>query len=110
TGTAHNINAFIVHRDRVISSPLWESFTWFYICVVAFSVGGLIVASERWHGVFTGDNDLNKPQASHSRAAPRVGGLAVVARRLAGLLVLGPSHMTLTWLWPVLFISLLAVF
>ncbi|MFJ1301789.1 glycosyltransferase [Pseudomonadota bacterium AL_CKDN230030165-1A_HGKHYDSX7] len=84
--------------------------TWLYICVVAFMVGGLIVASERWHGAFTGDSDLNKPQASHSRATPRVGGLAVLAGSLAGLLVLGPSNMTLTWLWPALFVSALPVF
>src|SRR5690606_21572904 len=67
-------------------------------------VGGLIVASERWHGVFTGDSDMTKPQASHARAAPRVGGLAVVAGSLAGLLVLGPSNMTVTWLRPVVVI------
>jgi UDP-N-acetylmuramyl pentapeptide phosphotransferase/UDP-N-acetylglucosamine-1-phosphate transferase len=84
--------------------------TWFYICVVAFMVGGLIVASERWHGRFTGDSDLSKPQASHSRATPRVGGLAVLAGTLAGLLVLGPSNMTLTWLWPALFVASLPVF
>ena len=92
------------------SPQFWGSFTWLYICVVAFMVGGLIVASERWHGVFTGDSDLKKPQAMHSRAAPRVGGLAVVAGSLAGLLVLGPSNMTLTWLWPVLFIAAMPVF
>ncbi|ETH93665.1 MraY family glycosyltransferase [Bordetella pertussis] len=84
--------------------------TWLYICVVAFMVGGLIVASERWHGAFTGDSDLNKPQASHTRATPRVGGLAVLAGSLAGLLVLGPSNMTLTWLWPALFVAALPVF
>src|SRR5690606_41031896 len=80
------------------------------ICVVAFMVGGLIVASERWHGIFTGDYDLDKPQAMHARSTPRVGGLAVVAGSLAGLLMLGPSNMTLTWLWPVLFIAALPVF
>src|SRR5690606_29035930 len=110
TGGADNINASIVHRDFVISPQLWESFTWFYICIVAFMVGGLIVVSERWHGKLTGDTDLNKPQASHSRSTPRVGGLAVVAGSLAGLLVLGPSNMTLTWLWPVLFIAVMPVF
>jgi len=73
-------------------------------------VGGLIVASERWHGRLTGDSDLSKPQASHSRPTPRVGGLAVVAGSLAGLLVLGPSNMTLTWLWPVLFLAAMPVF
>lgn len=92
------------------SPQFWGSFTWLYICIVAFMVGGLIVASERWHGVFTGDSDLKKPQAMHSRAAPRVGGLAVVAGSLAGMLVLGPSNMTLTWLWPVLFIAAMPVF
>lgn len=94
----------------MISPQSWGSLTWLYICIVAFMVGGLIVASERWHGVFTGDSDLKKPQAMHSRAAPRVGGLAVVAGSLAGLLVLGPSNMTLTWLWPVLFIAAMPVF
>ncbi len=73
-------------------------------------VGGLIVVSERWHGRFTGDTDLHKPQAMHKRAAPRVGGLAVVAGSLAGLLVLGPRNMTLTWLWPALFVAALPVF
>src|SRR5699024_2223474 len=73
-------------------------------------VGGLIVASERWHSSFTGDTDMDKPQAMHGRAAPRVGGLAVVAGTLAGLLVVGPRNFTLTWLWPVLFISALPVF
>lgn len=89
---------------------LSESLTWLVICIVAFMVGGLIVVSERWHGKITGDYDLTKPQASHSRATPRVGGLAVVAGSLAGLLVLGPSNMTLTWLWPVLFIAAMPVF
>jgi UDP-N-acetylmuramyl pentapeptide phosphotransferase/UDP-N-acetylglucosamine-1-phosphate transferase len=94
-----------------VSTPeFWGSLTWLYICVVAFMVGGLIVASERWHGKFTGDSDMDKPQASHTRATPRVGGLAVVAGSLAGLLVLGPSNMTLTWLWPVLFIAAMPVF
>lgn len=88
----------------------WGSLTWVYICIVAFTVGGLIVASERWHGSFTGDSDMDKPQASHARATPRVGGIAVVAGSLAGLLVLGPSNMTLTWLWPVLFIAAMPVF
>ena len=91
-------------------AQVWDSFTWLYICIVAFVVGGLIVASERWHGVFTGDSDMNKPQASHARSTPRVGGIAVVAGSLAGLLVLGPSNMTLTWLWPVLFIAAMPVF
>src|SRR5690606_39709937 len=89
-----------LNGEFVTTPHFWGSLTWLYICVVAFMVGGLIVASERWHGVFTGDSDLKKPQAMHARAAPRVGGLAVVAGSLAGLLVLGPSNMTLTWLWP----------
>lgn len=86
------------------------SFNWLTIGIVAFMVGGLIVASERWHSSFTGDTDMDKPQAMHGRAAPRVGGLAVVAGTLAGLLVVGPRNFTLTWLWPVLFISALPVF
>ncbi len=89
------------------------TFTWqyLYICVVAFMVGGLIVFSERWHGRYTGDYDLNKPQASHKKSTPRIGGLAVFAGTLAGLLVLGrPDNMTLNWLWPALFVASLPVF
>lgn len=87
-----------------------ESLTWLYICVVAFMVGGLIVGSERWHGKLTGDSDLSKPQATHSRATPRVGGLAILAGSFAGLMILGPSNMTLNWLWPVLFLAAMPVF
>lgn len=87
-----------------------EPLTWLYIGVVAFMVGGLIVFSERWHGKLTGDFDLTKPQATHSRATPRVGGLAILAGSFAGLMVLGPSNMTLTWLWPVLFLAAMPVF
>lgn len=90
--------------------PVWDYLTTLYIAVVAFLVGGLIVWSERWHGRLTGDTDMSKPQASHLRPAPRVGGLAILAGSLAGLLVLGPSNMTLTWLWPVLFVAALPVF
>ncbi|WP_038369524.1 MraY family glycosyltransferase [Brackiella oedipodis] len=74
-------------------------------------VGGLIVFSERWHGRYTGDYDLNKPQASHVRSTPRIGGLAVFAGTLAGLLVMGhPGNTTLNWLWPALFVAAMPVF
>ena len=92
------------------AANLSASLSWPIIGIVAFMVGGLIVASERWHGRFTDDLDLHKPQAMHTRATPRVGGLAVVAGSLAGLLVLGPHNMTLTWLWPGLFVAALPVF
>ena len=92
------------------SAQTWDLLTWLSISVVAFLVGGIIVFSERWHGRLTGDSDMSKPQATHLRPAPRVGGLAILAGSLAGLLVLGPSNMTLTWLWPVLFIAALPVF
>lgn len=92
------------------SSPSWDLLTWLSISVVAFIVGGVIVWTERWHGRMTGDTDMSKPQATHLRPAPRVGGLAILAGSLAGLLVLGPSNMTLTWLWPVLFVAALPVF
>jgi UDP-N-acetylmuramyl pentapeptide phosphotransferase/UDP-N-acetylglucosamine-1-phosphate transferase len=92
------------------AANLSASLSWPIIGIVAFMVGGLIVASERWHGRFTDDLDMHKPQAVHKRAAPRVGGLAVVAGSLAGLLVLGPHNMTLTWLWPALFVAALPVF
>lgn len=87
------------------------SFQYLYVVLTAFTVGGLIVFSERWHGRFTGDYDLNKPQASHKVSTPRVGGLAVFAGTLAGLLVWGkPDNTTLHWLWPALFVAALPVF
>lgn len=94
----------------MFSPQMWDPLTLLSICAVAFFVGGLIVMSERWHGKLTGDSDMSKPQATHLRPAPRVGGLAILAGSLAGLLVLGPSNMTLTWLWPVLFVAALPVF
>ncbi len=94
----------------MIASSLSDALSWPIISAIAFLAGGLIVVSERWHGRYTGDSDLHKPQAMHTRAAPRVGGLAVVAGTLAGLLVLGPRNMTLSWLWPALFVAALPVF
>src|SRR5690606_5373499 len=99
-----------VYEGCVALPQTWDSLTWLYICIVAFTVGGLIVASERWHGAFTGDSALTKPQASHARATPRVGGLAVVAGSLAGLLLLGPGYMTVSWLWPLRFIGAMPAF
>lgn len=88
-----------------------DAWQYLLICVVAFMVGGLIIASERWHGRYTGDTDLNKPQASHVRSTPRIGGLAVFAGTLAGLLVLGkPDNTTLNWFWPALFVAAMPVF
>lgn len=92
------------------SLQVWDPLTMLSICAVAFLVGGLIVMSERWHGKLTGDSDMSKPQATHLRPTPRVGGLAILAGTLAGLLVLGPAHMTLGWLWPVLFVAAMPVF
>lgn len=87
------------------------SWQYLYISIVAFMAGGLIVLSERWHGRFTGDSDLDKPQASHTRSTPRIGGMAVFAGTLAGLLVLGkPDNTTLNWLWPALFVASMPVF
>lgn len=87
------------------------SWQYLYISLVAFLVGGLIIASQRWHGRFTGDTDLNKPQASHSQAIPRIGGVAVFAGSFAGLLVLGrPDNTTLNWFWPALFLAAVPVF
>jgi len=94
----------------LIASSFSDALSWPIISITAFLAGGLIVVSERWHGRYTGDVDLHKPQAMHARAAPRVGGLAVVAGTLAGLLVLGPRNMTLGWLWPALFVAVLPVF
>ena len=88
-----------------------DAWQYLLICIVAFTVGGLIIASERWHGRYTGDTDLDKPQASHVRSTPRIGGLAVFAGTLAGLLVLGkPDNTTLNWFWPALFVAAMPVF
>ncbi|HJD43658.1 MAG TPA: glycosyltransferase [Candidatus Paenalcaligenes intestinipullorum] len=89
---------------------MWDPLTLLSICVIAFLAGGLIVVSERWHGRLTGDSDMSKPQATHLRPAPRVGGVAIVVGSFAGLLVLGSTHRTLGWLWPALFVSAMPVF
>ena len=83
--------------------------TWLYICVVAFMVGthrGVGALAWRLHRRQRSQQAASEP----FRATPRVGGLAVLAGTLAGLLVLGPSNMTLTWLWPALFVAALPVF
>src|SRR3546814_19912840 len=63
---ADNDSTLFVCGGCVTPPQLWSSFSWLYICIVAFLVGGLIVVSERWHGRFTGDTDMHKPQASRS--------------------------------------------
>ena len=55
---------------------------------VSFMVALALVLTRRWHIRFTGDSQLNLPQKIHSNNIPRVGGLAVVAGFIAGLVQL----------------------
>ena len=54
---------------------------------VSFIVCLLIVRSQKWHGCISHDHDLGGVQKVHALAVPRVGGLAVVAGVVIGMLV-----------------------
>lgn len=47
----------------------------------------LIVLSQKWHGGLSHDHDLDGVQKVHTTAVPRIGGLAVVAGVVLGLLI-----------------------
>lgn len=47
----------------------------------------LIVLSQKWHGGLSHDHDLDGVQKVHTTAVPRIGGLAVVAGIVLGLLI-----------------------
>lgn len=57
----------------------------------AFAIGivvsACIVFSQKWHGSLSHDHDLSGVQKVHTVAAPRIGGLAVVAGILLGFLL-----------------------
>lgn len=53
---------------------------------VSFIVSLLIVRSQKWHGCFSHDHDLGGVQKVHALAVPRVGGLAIVAGIVFGML------------------------
>lgn len=66
---------------------------------VSVVVSLLIVLSQKWHGGLSHDHDLNGVQKVHTTAVPRIGGLAVVAGVLLGLLIfrrLNPSFLNET--------------
>jgi UDP-N-acetylmuramyl pentapeptide phosphotransferase/UDP-N-acetylglucosamine-1-phosphate transferase len=53
----------------------------------SFVVSLLIVQSQRWHGRLSHDEDLGGVQKVHTKAVPRIGGVAVVAGVLFGFLL-----------------------
>jgi UDP-N-acetylmuramyl pentapeptide phosphotransferase/UDP-N-acetylglucosamine-1-phosphate transferase len=53
----------------------------------SFAVSALIVGSQKWHGRLSHDHDLEGVQKVHTTAVPRIGGLAVIAGVLLGLLM-----------------------
>jgi UDP-N-acetylmuramyl pentapeptide phosphotransferase/UDP-N-acetylglucosamine-1-phosphate transferase len=65
-------------------------FQFFELGLTAFSasvvVALLIVLSQKWHGGLSHDHDLSGVQKVHTTAVPRIGGLAVAAGVLLGLL------------------------
>jgi UDP-N-acetylmuramyl pentapeptide phosphotransferase/UDP-N-acetylglucosamine-1-phosphate transferase len=67
-------------------------FQFFQLTLAAFGVSVavslLIVLSQKWHGGLSHDHDLNGVQKVHTMAVPRIGGLAVVAGVLFGLMVM----------------------
>jgi len=54
---------------------------------VSVVVSLLIVLSQKWHGGLSHDHDLSGVQKVHTTAVPRIGGLAVVAGVVLGLLI-----------------------
>jgi len=54
---------------------------------VSVVVSLLIVLSQKWHGGLSHDHDLSGVQKVHTTAVPRIGGLAVVAGVVFGLLI-----------------------
>ncbi len=55
---------------------------------VAATASALLMVTRRWHLHLTGDSHLNLPQKIHQQAVPRVGGLAILAGFLAGIVYL----------------------
>ncbi|MES3025503.1 MAG: glycosyltransferase [Pseudomonadota bacterium] len=53
---------------------------------MSFLFSVLIVFSQKWHGKHSHDHDLTGVQKFHGTAVPRIGGIAVVAGVLLGLL------------------------
>lgn len=53
---------------------------------VSFVISLLIVRSQNWHGCISHDHDLGSIQKVHVLAVPRIGGIAVVAGVLFGIL------------------------
>ena len=54
--------------------------------IVSFIVGFLLVRLQSLHQHFTGDHDLSGVQKFHAISVPRVGGLAILAGMLCGIL------------------------
>lgn len=66
-------------------------FQFFQLGSAAFAssvaVSLLIVLSQKWHGKLSHDHDLSGVQKVHTTAVPRIGGIAVVAGLLLGLML-----------------------
>jgi UDP-N-acetylmuramyl pentapeptide phosphotransferase/UDP-N-acetylglucosamine-1-phosphate transferase len=54
---------------------------------VSILISLFIVLSQKWHGGLSHDHDLDGVQKVHTTAVPRIGGLAVFAAVLLGLLI-----------------------
>lgn len=71
-------------------------FQFFQLGLIAFvtsiAVSSFIILSQKWHGRLSNDHDLNGVQKVHTAAAPRIGGLAVVAGMLLGCLLFCQLH------------------
>lgn len=84
-------------------------FSIFSIALLAsLGVCALNIATERWHGAYSFDGDLNGIQKVHTRSVPRTGGIAlvtgVIAVPLSGLYHHGihlgqESHTAIVILW-----------
>ena len=60
------------------------------VLITSLSLCVGLVLTQRWHGRLTLDNDLHGVQKIHKQPVPRIGGLAILAALLVG--VIGAQH------------------
>jgi len=53
------------------------------------SVNLIIMLTQRWHGVFSGDHDIDGVQKFHTRVVPRIGGIGIWVGVMAAVLWMG---------------------
>lgn len=60
--------------------------------LASFCFSLLIVCSQKWHGWLSHDHDLDGAQKFHTTAVPRIGGIAILAGIIVGLLIVAEFY------------------